>query len=85
MRSQLCSVASASTIMIATSSLPFFVGDDATGDDEVEDGLLELLVRSGTRPTASPIRARRMPPIGPQNGRPEICVDADAALIARAS
>ena len=28
--------------MIATSSLPCGVGDDATGDDDVEDGLLEL-------------------------------------------
>ena len=42
MRSQLPSVASASTIMIATSSLPFGVGDDTTGDGEVEDGVFEL-------------------------------------------
>jgi hypothetical protein len=29
--------------------------------------------------------ARRTPAIGPENGRPEICVDSDAALIASAS
>ena len=29
--------------------------------------------------------AIRTPPIGPENGSPEICVDADAALIASTS
>ena len=31
------------------------------------------------------MRATRTPPIGPQNGRPESWVDADAALIATTS
>jgi hypothetical protein len=31
------------------------------------------------------MRATRTPPIGPLNGRPASCVDADAALIATAS
>ncbi len=31
------------------------------------------------------ISATRTPATGPENGRPEICVDADAALIASTS
>ena len=86
MRFQLFSVASASTIMIATSSLPSVVGDDATGDDEVEDGLLELARASGTRPTgrrcSADADARRDRAVERQTrdlGR------RDAALIASAS
>ena len=81
MSSTAFSVASASTIMIATSPS----GQDAAGDDHVEDGALELARAVGKATHWPSIRATRVPPTGPVNGRPESWVDADAALMARTS
>ena len=75
------SVASASTIMIATSPV---LGDPA-GDGEVEDGVLELREGRERDPLALDEGARRTPAIGPENGTPESWLEALAALIARAS
>ncbi len=74
------SVASASTIMIATS--PESSTRPAT--------TMSKVARSSSvcvgKPTHCPsMSATRVPPTGPENGRPEICVEADAALIARTS
>ncbi len=74
------SVASASTIMIATS--PESSTRPAT--------TMSKVARSSStcvgKPTHWPsIRATRVAPTGPSKGRPEICVDADAALIATTS
>ncbi len=74
------SVASASTIMIATS--PEGSSRPAT--------TMSKVARSSSvwvgKPTHWPsISATRVPPTGPLNGRPEIWVDADAALIASTS
>jgi hypothetical protein len=69
-------VASASTIMIATSSPAIRPATTMSNTA----GRLELLVgREGTH--WSSIRATRVAPTGPQNGRPESWVLADAALI----
>ena len=58
--------------------------EHAAGDDHVEGGALELACVG--KPTHWPsMSATRVPPTGPLNGRPEICVDADAALIASTS
>ena len=75
------SVASASTIMIATSPAV----DDAAGDHHVEHRVLELLDGREGDPGWPSIRATRTPPTGPEKGSPEIWVDADAALIASTS
>ena len=64
--SMVFSVASASTIMIATS-----VTGDPAGDDHVEDGLLQLGVRSGSATHWPSMSATRTPATGPENGRPD--------------
>jgi hypothetical protein len=78
-RSTVASVASASTIMIATSS-----PTTPAGDDHVEGRALDVAeVREGD-PVAVD-EDTRTPPIGPLKGRPEIWVDGDAALMASTS
>jgi len=84
MRSHAPSVASASTIMIATSSEPsaFLTTRPATMRSNTASASWLCLGNATHWPSMS---ARRTPAIGPENGRPEIWVDADAALIASAS
>ena len=74
------SVASASTIMIATSpsgrTRPATTMSKTASSSSVWVG----------KPTHWPlIRATRVPPTGPENGRPESWVDAEAPLIASTS
>ena len=84
------SVASASTIMIATSSLPSasVMTRPATMRSKTASSSCETVGNAIHWSALSPwpgMSARRTPAIGPENGRPEICVDSDAALIASAS
>ncbi len=73
-------VDSASTIMIATS--PLSTTRPATTMSKVASSSCVCV----GKPTHWPlIRATRTPPIGPENGSPEICVDSEAALIATTS
>ena len=72
-------MASASTIMIATSSP---ATRPATTMSKIERSMSEKFGNATHWPS---IRATRTPPIGPENGRPEIWVEALAALIASAS
>ena len=78
--SMVFSVASASTIMIATS--PDSVTRPAT---TMSNTALVSSVCVGKATHWPSIRATRTPATGPENGRPEIWVDADAALIASTS
>ena len=81
--SQVCSVDSASTIMIATSALspdPTLRPATTMSNTESVDWL--WVGKATQSPSTRPIRT---PPIGPENGRPEIWVDSDAALMASTS
>ncbi len=78
-RSHVDSVDSASTIMIATSSP---ATRPATTMSNVERSMSEKLGNATHWPS---MRLTRVAPIGPENGRPEIWVDALAALMARTS
>jgi hypothetical protein len=69
-RFQVDSVASASTIMIATSSP---TTRPATTMSKVERSMSENFGKATHWPS---IRLTRTPPIGPLNGRPEIWVEA---------
>ena len=69
-------VASASTIMIATSSA---VTRPATTISKTAFSTCEWLGNATHCPS---IKATRTPPIGPEKGSPASCVDIDAALIA---
>ena len=73
------SVASASTIMMATSSA---VLRPAT---TMSNTAFSSCSTVGNATQVPSISATRTPPTGPENGIPEICVDADAALIASTS
>ena len=79
-RVKACSVASASTIMIATS--PVSVTRPATTMSKTASSSWPWLGKATQLPS---IRATRTPPTGPENGRPESWVDSDAALIASTS
>ena len=79
-RVKVCSVASASTIMIATS--PVSVTRPATTMSKTASSSWLWLGKATQLPS---IRATRTPPTGPENGRPESWVDNDAALIASTS
>ncbi|MDQ1129106.1 hypothetical protein QE381_001234 [Microbacterium sp. SORGH_AS 888] len=86
MRFQLFSVASASTIMIATS--PSSSTRPATMRSKTASSTWAALGKATHWSACSPwpgMSARRTPAIGPEKGRPEIWVDSDAALIASAS
>ena len=89
MRFQLVSVASASTIMIATSSVPsaFVTMRPATVRSKTASASWLCFGKATHWPVPSlcGMSARRTPAIGPLKGRPEIWVEALAALIARAS
>ena len=90
MRFQLCSVASATTIMIATSSEPSALRTTRPATIRSNTAVSSCEnVGNATHwpppPLESGMSARRTPAIGPLNGSPEIWVDADAALIASAS
>ena len=67
------------------------VVEHAAGDHQVEHCLVDLLRVRERDPLVLVLEpkpgmsARRTPAIGPENGRPEIWVDAEAALIASAS
>ena len=74
------SVASASTIMIATS--PESVTRPATTMSKTARSSCSWLGKATQVPS---IRATRTPPTGPENGRPESWVDSDAALMASTS
>lgn len=78
-RSSVFSVPSASTIMIATSSPTM---RPATTMLKVAFASCDQV---GNATHWSSIRATRTPPTGPENGRPAIWVDADAALMASTS
>ena len=80
MSSIVFSVASASTIMIATS--PEASTRPATTMSKVACSSWLWFGNATHWPS---MRAMRVAPIGPLNGRPEIWVDADAALIASTS
>lgn len=84
MRSQAPSVASASTIMIATSSLPSesVTTRPATVMSKTASLSCECL---GKTTHWSPMSARRTPAMGPENGMPESMEEALAALMARLS
>ena len=77
---KLVSVASASTIMIATS--PESVTRPATTMSKTASSSWEWVGKATHWPS---MRATRTPPTGPENGRPESWVDSDAALIASTS
>ena len=70
------SVASASTIMIATS--PSLMRP-ATTMSKTALATCEWLGNATHCPS---IKATRTPPIGPEKGKPASCVDIEAALIA---
>jgi hypothetical protein len=74
------SVASASTIMIATS--PPGTTRPATTMSNTASSSCSTV---GNATHWVPMRATRTPPTGPENGRPAIWVDAEAALIASTS
>ena len=78
-RSHVRSVDSASTIMIATSSPAM---RPATTMSNVERS---MSLKFGNATHWSSMRLTRTPPIGPENGRPEIWVEALAALMASTS
>ncbi len=78
--STVSSVASASTIMIATS--PESVTRPATTMSNTAFSSWLWLGNATHWPSMS---ATRTPPTGPENGRPESCVEIDAALIASTS
>ena len=78
--SKAVSVASASTIMIATS--PASVTRPATVRSKTACSSCSTFGNATHWPSMS---ARRTPAIGPENGTPESWLEADAALIARAS
>ncbi len=81
--SMVCSVASASTIMIATSeSAPSPTTRPATTMSNTERSNSECVGNATHCPSISAIR---VPATGPENGRPASWVDADAALIASTS
>jgi hypothetical protein len=75
-----CSVASASTIMIATS--PSAATRPATTMSKTAPRARSWVGNATHWPSIS---ATRTPPIGPENGRPESWVDIEAALIATTS
>ena len=79
-RFHVCSVASASTIMIATS--PVSVTRPATTMSKTASSSWPWVGNATHWPSMS---ATRTPPTGPENGRPESWVDSDAALIASTS
>ena len=74
------SVASASTIMIATS--PVSVTRPAT---TMSNTAFSSWLCDGKATHWPSMSATRTPPTGPENGRPESWVDIDAALIASTS
>ncbi|OPZ52467.1 MAG: hypothetical protein BWY91_02301 [bacterium ADurb.BinA028] len=78
-RSQVASVDSASTIMIATSSPTM---RPATTMSKVDRSASEKFGKATQWPS---MHDTRTPPIGPLNGRPEIWVAALAALMATTS
>jgi hypothetical protein len=83
---QLPSVASASTIMMATS--PSSSTRPATMRSKTASSSWVTVGKATHWSAFSPwpgMSARRTPAIGPENGRPEIWVDSEAALIASAS
>ena len=73
-------MASASTIMMATS--PVSVTRPATTMSKTASSSWLWLGNATQSPSMS---ATRVPPTGPENGRPESWVDSDAALIASTS
>ena len=73
-------MASASTIMIATS--PVSVTRPATTMSKTASSSWLCVGNATHWPSIS---ATRVPPTGPENGRPESWVDSDAALIASTS
>ena len=77
---QAFSVASASTIMIATS--PESSTRPATTMSNVARATSEWVGKATHWPS---MRATRVPPIGPVNGSPDSWVDAEAALMASTS
>ena len=83
-RFQADSVASASTIMIATSSAPFSPGTTRPATTMSKTARSSSLWRGNATHWPS-MRATRTPPIGPLNGRPASWVDIDAPLIATTS
>ncbi len=84
MRFQALSVASASIIMIATSCEPSasVTTRPATTMLNTASSICEYFGNATHWPSMS---ATRTPPTGPENGRPESCVESDAALIASTS
>src|SRR6185295_70173 len=78
--SQVCSVDSASTIMIATS--PVSVTRPAT---TMSNTARSSWLYDGNATHWPSMSATRVAPTGPVNGRPESWVDMDAALIASTS
>jgi len=79
-RSQVCTVDSASTIMIATSP------SGRTRPAMAISKVASLDCSTVGKPTHwSPMRATRTPPTGPLNGRPASVVEAEPALMARTS
>jgi len=82
-RRQAASVASASTIMIATSAVsPSPTTRPATTMSKVAPCSCSWVGKATHWPSMS---ATRVAPIGPLKGRPASCVDRDAALIATTS
>ncbi len=78
------SVASASTIMIATS--PSFPSPDTTRPATTMSNTARSSCSTVGNATQVPsISATRTPPTGPENGRPDSWVDAEAALMASTS
>ena len=79
-RFQVCSVDSASTIMIATSP------SGSTRPATTMSNVAASSWSTSGKPTHwSPIKATRTPPIGPVNGNPASWVDSEAALMATTS
>ena len=77
-------MASASTIMIATSSPSLASASTRPATVRSKTAWLSCSTFGNAIHWPS-ISARRTPAIGPENGTPDSWLDADAALIARAS
>lgn len=79
------SVASASTIMIATSSPTMRPATTMSNAARSSWSWVGKATHWVSVPASFAMSATRTPPTGPENGRPASWVDADAALIATTS
>ncbi len=79
------SVASASTIMMATSALLARLPETTRPATTMSKTARSVCSTVGNATQVPSISATRTPPTGPENGRPASWVEADAALMASTS